>query len=362
MKQKGFTLLEILLVIAAIGILAAIVIVAINPNRQLAQVRNIARKSDINTLFSALSQYNLENEDYPSTIENLTEDTIIEICDPEVDQTTCQNESLLYLGDLVPNYIAAIPNDPTRTGNGAGYVFEYDVETQKYAIRSTAYENQELIRLGPDLSLVENGLLAYWSFEETEGSSITDTSGNQNNLVINGGFTFENQSTPGVIGNAIDLDGIDDYFAMSTGIGSGDISVSVWIKKPVQDGLYDTIASTTRFRVTNRPRTSAQYESLVDSGEGSSNFVLAGAVSYNVWQHVVIVQEGVTLRLYRNNILRDTYNVSGITPANDIELGRNGLSGIGDNTDFFDGAMDELRIYNRALTLDEIEVLNSMRK
>ncbi|MEY2986151.1 MAG: hypothetical protein RJB24_380 [Candidatus Parcubacteria bacterium] len=93
--NKGFTLLEILLVIAAIGILAVIVLVSINPNRQLAQVRNAQRRSDINTIYKALEQYLIDNQSYPAGIEGTAKDICI-----NGNTTNCVN-----LGVLVPDYL-----------------------------------------------------------------------------------------------------------------------------------------------------------------------------------------------------------------------------------------------------------------
>ena len=115
-KNKGFTLLEILLVVAAIAILAGIVIVAINPNKQLGETRNAQRRSDINTILNGVYQYALDNNGtIPATITT----TSTAIC-----KTGGTCTGLIDLGVVTLNekYLTAMPADPTTsTTNSTGY-------------------------------------------------------------------------------------------------------------------------------------------------------------------------------------------------------------------------------------------------
>lgn len=115
-KQKGFTLLEILLVVAAIAILAGIVILAINPNKQLGDTKNAQRKADVNTILNAVYQYSIDNNgSLPSTITT----TATAVCQA----APCTGLIDLSVLTTAEKYLTAIPRDPliTATTGTSGY-------------------------------------------------------------------------------------------------------------------------------------------------------------------------------------------------------------------------------------------------
>jgi type IV pilus assembly protein PilA len=137
--KKGFTLLEILLVIAAIGILAAIVLVAINPNRQLAQARNAQRRSDVQTILNAVYQRIIDDAAAGSTtFRDSIPTTVSEIYrDGTTAGTTNCIASQVNIGtSLVSTYIAAVPQDPTEptASNCSGYQIVRDTTSQRITV------------------------------------------------------------------------------------------------------------------------------------------------------------------------------------------------------------------------------------
>ncbi len=105
-------MLEILLVVAAIAILAGIVIIAINPGKQLGDTRNAQRESDVNTILNAVYQYSLDNNgNLPPSIPS----TATEICSGTAVTTTCDTAGLVNLGYIIwdEKYVVGIPSDPS---------------------------------------------------------------------------------------------------------------------------------------------------------------------------------------------------------------------------------------------------------
>lgn len=133
-RPPGFTLIELLLVIGLIAILAAIVIVAVNPSQQLAKSRNVQRQQDITTILNAFYQYAIEHsgrfQDVSVSIPAdctipLMPATARKVCLSTVSNTACDfglpgdGDGCAYSATLAPTYVVGVPNDPQDTRGGA---------------------------------------------------------------------------------------------------------------------------------------------------------------------------------------------------------------------------------------------------
>ena len=106
--SKGFTLVELLVVIGIVGILLAITLVAINPARQFAQANNAKRSADVNAILNAVTQLKVDSRG------TLPAGVTIPVTATAFSNT---DAGLLALCNaIVPTYIAALPTDPTVAG------------------------------------------------------------------------------------------------------------------------------------------------------------------------------------------------------------------------------------------------------
>jgi type IV pilus assembly protein PilA len=145
----GFTLIEILVVMGIIAVLAAIVLIAINPARQFAQARNSQRTSNVQAILNAIGQ-------------NMADHAGILTCDGTAfDMSTIQGNPTAS-GDyvpiddsnadlapcLVPDYIAALPFDPSdqnaqwtdETDYNTGYTIVQDSSNKRLTVRAPSSE------------------------------------------------------------------------------------------------------------------------------------------------------------------------------------------------------------------------------
>lgn len=147
--RKGFTLIELLVVIGIIGILAAVVLVAVNPGRQFAQARDTQRRSDLLQITNAIYQFAAEHEgNLPGT-----DDTVAISNFPTTPTCIGTGGSCFDLGaagevdgnsdgitePTVPTYIAALPEDPS-VGITADTGYTIYVDTDGRVVASASGE------------------------------------------------------------------------------------------------------------------------------------------------------------------------------------------------------------------------------
>ncbi|MBU0727880.1 prepilin-type N-terminal cleavage/methylation domain-containing protein [Patescibacteria group bacterium] len=142
MKRKGFTLIELIIVIAVIAILASAIFVAIDPARRLHEARNSRRASDIVTILDAVKTYQVDNQGthYIEVI-GLTAGRLYVVgtalgdcdisCAGSVAEAVCVD-----LSDMGSSYMAETPVDPK---DGTLEVTGYALQTEKGSDAITVY-------------------------------------------------------------------------------------------------------------------------------------------------------------------------------------------------------------------------------
>ncbi|MDP3014810.1 MAG: LamG domain-containing protein [bacterium] len=224
----------------------------------------------------------------------------------------------------------------------------------------------ELLEIGTNLTLLpvsrDPNLVGYWKFNETSGTNAYDASGRGNNGTLTNGPTW----TTGRAGNALNFDGVDDFVnagnAASLQVGGSGKSFTLegWTKR-ASSGVYHNIiwqGTATKNNGLHFEYRNTNVFTLDFYGNGLNTPIAYTDV--NEWHHWVGTYDGSTnaRKLYRDGIL-----VANDTATEDY-LG-SGTLFIGQRVGgayYFNGSIDEVRIYNRALSAAEISAIYNATK
>jgi hypothetical protein len=211
---------------------------------------------------------------------------------------------------------------------------------------------------------VTSQIFAHWPFDEGAGTTAADVSGNGHTGTLTNGATW----ATGVLSNAVSLDGVNDYVDVGAiDIAGNAMTLAGWFNSnhlaitTYHDGriiskatgtaeadhywMLSTIRSGSKSRLRFRLKTGGVTDTLIAS---------SGNLTENQWFHAAAVYDGVTMKLYLDGTLVGTRSKAG-----SIAVGGNVSVWIGGNpTDPsvrpWQGAIDDVRIYDRALSAGEI--------
>lgn len=284
--------------------------------------------------------------------------------------TTDKNATCKY-GTVLNTAYASLPNTFTTTGGTShsaavtglsnGGIYTYYVRCQNLVgnVNADDFIIQFIVASPTECdttpgSCLTKGLVGYWSMDEGTGATAYDTSGKSNNGILTNGPIW----TTGKIGGALSFNGVNSYVNVPNSASlqiTGNLTIEAWLNviscSSGQSGIVDKWYLNEYSLVCD----SSNHLTFRQGGDNIASFSDYFTNNYNQWIHMVVTRtiaaDGTsTIKAYRNGVYfgQGTITVAPASGTGSVYIGNYYAH------DSFNGKIDEVRIYNRALSGAEV--------
>lgn len=207
---------------------------------------------------------------------------------------------------------------------------------------------------------IAEGLLAYWPLDDSTGNVALELINEQHGTLLNDTTWLP---AGGQLEGALEFDGIDDIVTIdSLDIPGNQMSISFWIRPnnfDSQEGRFISKADGTSeedhyWMVSQLNGSRLRFRLKTDNGGTTTLTAAAGLLTLDTWQFVTVTYDSTFMRIYLDGSeVINTPKTGNIVQAPLVKVGI-GNQPVGTGIRPYAGLMDDVRIYDRALSLDEI--------
>lgn len=209
-----------------------------------------------------------------------------------------------------------------------------------------------------------SGMVSYWKFDEESGITAIDSVGT-NHGAISGATRTE-----GLVKNALSFDPFDgtrNFVNLNKTfseilVNTRTFTIEAWFytqtKNEQQSIIADGLGNSSLGIYLEKPFFAPPEGKLIAAMTYSDGQIVLPRMDYSasIWNHIVFSDDGTTMECYMNGMLKSATDSSYIEGNIAANLGtRIGINALGTDNYPFNGIIDEVAIYNRALTIDEIQ-------
>lgn len=386
--------MELLIVIAILAVLSAAVVLVLNPAELIAQARDSERVSDMKSIQGAVNLFTIDSA---SVVLGSANTLYLSLPDSS---STCAsyvlptlpvgwNYHCVPIADLrridgngwIPvdlssvkggSPLPSLPIDPVNSVTGGKYytyaisgVF-YEVTALMEAVKHDVSVNDggslpAVFQVGSSVGISpstrDGGMVGYWKLDEGSGATAYDSSGYGNNCSWNG--LGSHYSVPQVGSSSGQFNGSNDFANCGTSAVlnlTDAVSWGAWIYHTRPVGIsHDVIAG----KGMDASYAAWVYTDLSGYGRlfpnGVQINVSTGPLVNDQWTHLFYVFDGSWLKVYANGVLIS--NVPAVGKLT-VSAGYFGIGHIADRSDYwFQGLIDDVRVYNRVLSGSEVKAI-----